>query len=366
MKVALIHDFLIRFGDQERVLLELKKVYPNAPIYTFFYDEKTVGQWFCKEDIRTSFLQSFPEFLKKRHKYLLPLFAVAPETFDLREYDLVISSSSIFGKGIITRPKTIHINYCHDPSSFLWDYNPDRLNRFGVFRRSVLNFIFSYLRVWDRSASRRVDFFIASSKSTAQKIKKYYRRDAEIIYPPCRFEEEFEPKQDPNKEYFLLVSRLVSKKNILSVVEAFNKLELPLVIVGDGKEKEDLAKIAKPNIEFLGWQPNNVLEDYYRSCFAFVFPAQDDLSISIADAMSWGKPVLAFRAGMAPEMVLPGMTGEMFDFAGAEVIADGVRRLRENYQNYSPIVIRKWAQKFSAERFRKEFERFVHLRQKGF
>jgi len=362
MKVALVHDYLTRFGGAERVLLELSVMFPEAPIYTFLYDETKMGQFFSPDRVRTSFLQKFPRCWRLRPKYLLPFLPTAPETFDLREFDLVISSSSAFAKGVVTRPKTIHINYCHNPARFLWDYSYEYLDqqKIGSARQIIVKNLLSYMRHWDRAASQRVDYFIANSYATAARIKKYYQRQAQIIYPPVKMVDFSAPAmKNLSGEYFLVVSQLTPYKKIDVVVEAFNKLELPLVIIGDGPQKKYLQKISKANIQILGWRPDQEVAHYYKNCSAFIFSGEDDFGIAPVEAMSWGKPVLAFGAGGAKETVLPGITGELFEAITPEVLADGARRLRNNQSFYSPLVIRKWAEKFSAERFRREFMEFI-------
>ncbi len=360
MKVALVHDYLIRFGGAERVFLELTKMFPEAPIYTLLYDESKMGDWFWANRVQTSFLQKFPVRWRAHYKYLLPFLPSAPETFDLREFDLVISSSSSFAKGVITRPKAIHISYCHNPARFLWDYSIEYLGQQNlgsgqeIFVKSFLN----YLRIWDRAASRRVDYFIANSKATAARIKKYYRREAKVIYPPVEISKQL-TGNSKQQDYFLIVSQLTPYKKIDVAIEAFNKLELPLIVIGDGAQKDYLQKIAKSNVRILGWQSDEIIQQYYQNCTAFIFPGEDDFGIAPVEAMKYGKPVLALKAGGALETVLPGMTGEFFETAVPEVLADGVRRLRESMPNLSPLVIRKWAEKFSAERFRKEIMEFI-------
>ncbi|MDD2753457.1 MAG: glycosyltransferase [Candidatus Portnoybacteria bacterium] len=366
MKVALVHDYLTRFGGAERVLLELAEMFPEAPIYTFLYDEAKMGGYFPVGRVRVSFLQKFPKWLRSRPKYLLPFLPVAPETFDLRDFDLVISSSSAFAKGVITRPKTVHINYCHNPARFLWDYSHEYLGqqKVGGLRQLFAKLAISYLRLWDRAAGQRVDAFIANSRATAGRIQKFYRQTAKVIYPPVYLPDtEFllakNETVEEGEEYFLIVSQLTPYKKVDVAIEAFNKLGLPLVIIGEGPQEEYLRSIAKENISILGWRSDKETAEYYKNCYAFVFPGEDDFGIAPVEAMGYGKPVLALNAGGAQETVLPSMTGELFNEATPEVLADGVRRLRENYKNYSPLVIRKWAEKFSEERFRREIMEFI-------
>lgn len=365
MKVALVHDYLTRMGGAERVLLELAEMFPEAPIYVFLYDQEKMSKYFPAERVRVSFLQKFPRWWRSRPKYLLPFMPVAPETFDLRDFDLIISSSSAFAKGIITRPKTIHVNYCHNPARFLWDCSAEYLDqqKAGGASRFFAKVFMSYLRIWDRSASQRVDYFLANSRATAGRIEKFYRRGSKVIYPPVRLAGRrlsiVNCCETAAQEYFLIVSQLTPYKKVDVAIEAFNKLGLPLVVIGEGPQESYLRSIAKENIRILGWRPDEEAAQYYGNCFAFIFPGEDDFGIAPVEAMSYGKPVLAFKAGGAQETVLPSMTGEFFEAQTAEVLADGVRRLRDNYHRYSPLVIRKWSEKFSQERFRKEILEFI-------
>ncbi len=370
MKVALVHDYLIRFGGAERVLLNLKKIFKKAPVYTLLYNEKEMGRYFKGIDIRTSFLQKFP-LSCKYHRLLAPFIPSAVESFDLKEFDLVISSSSAFIKGLILRPKTLHICYCHNPSRFLWDYAHQYDGGLSFWSK----ILFHYLRVWDKSSASRVDYFIANSKATARRIKKFYGREAKIIYPSvmmagsgyCNNLDPGEKSEgsrmntagfstkdqnnNPGKDYFLVVSQLTPYKKIDLAIDAFNKLELPLVIIGDGRDRKRLQKMANKNIKFLGWQTDEVVKEYFKNCLAFIFPGEDDFGIAPVEAMSCGKPVLAYRKGGATETIIESITGEFFDDLAPEAIADGVRRIKMNFGNYSPLVIRKRAEKFSQERF---------------
>jgi len=366
MRVALVHDYLIRFGGAERVLLNLRKIFPQADVFTLLYNKEKMGKYFPDVKIRTSFLQSLP-LARKYHRFLAPFIPAAVESLDLREYDLVISSASAFIKGLVLRPKTIHICYCHNPTRFLWDYGP-AYNGGSSFLRKILC---HYLRLWDRAAANRVDYFLANSKHTAQRIRKYYGREAKIIYPPVQktarvafsdtslLRQGVVRKDNPLNEYFLIVSQLTPYKRIDLAIDAFNKLELPLVIIGQGRDRKRLEKMAYSNIKFLGWQSDGVIKEYFQNCAAFIFPGEDDFGIAPVEAMSYGRPVLAYRQGGATETILEGITGEFFDDPAAESFADGLRRLRLNLKNYSPLVIRKRAELFSPERFEKSIKEFV-------
>ena len=372
LRVALVHDFLVQQGGAERVLKELSDMYPEAPIFTLLYDKEKMKGLFEGKDIRPSYLQKFPNFLKKRYRFLLPFFPVIPETFDLREYDLVISSSGAWSKGIVTKLDTVHIAYLHSPMRFVWDYNERYVKETEHRRMNFLTrIVFNYLRVWDRLAADRPDFLIANSKYTQQRVDKYYRRDSKVIYPPVNQELgnrnlELEKQSKPTtynlkpKSYFLVVSRLSPYKKVDLVVEAFNKLGLPLVVIGTGEQEKYLRKIAKENVHILGWQDDSAVSQYYQNAAAFIFPTEDDFGIAPVEAMLAGVPVIAYRKGGAQETVQEGITGEFFDAQTPEVLADGVRRFLDSKDKYDKNVIRKRGEEFSRERFRHEFGEYVN------
>ncbi|MDD3498314.1 MAG: glycosyltransferase [Candidatus Moranbacteria bacterium] len=370
IKVALVHDFLTQYGGAEKVLESLAGIFPDAPIYTLLYDKEKMRGRFEGREIRTSFLQRFPKFLRKRKRYLLPFLPTAPETFDLRDFDLVISSSGAWTKGIVTRLNTVHISYLHSPARFLWDYREDYFRDIGkkpgFFKRLFLN----YLRVWDFQAAQRPDILIANSKYTRERIKKYYRRKSDVVYPPAIIESEIRnPKPEinskflrrggPNSKFFLVVSRLSAYKKADLAVEAFKKMDLPLVIIGEGEQESHLRRTAGKNIKVLGWKSDEEIKKYYQGARALIFPAVDDFGITMVEAMSHGVPVVALRKGGAREVVEEGVTGEFFDAQIPEVLSDGVRRFMENEKNYNPDIIREKAQRFTEERFKEEILRII-------
>jgi len=337
MKIAIIHDYLASYGGAEKTFKTLLEVFPQAEAYTLFYIPQILDRLGI-EKINTSFLQKFP--FKKKYQWFLPFLPIAAESFDFRDFDVVISSSHSFAKGIVTRPKTKHICYCYSPTRYLWD-KP---------KSSLLHFT----RIWDRQASERVDEFIAISKTVEKRIKKYYRRDSKVIYPPV---EVISSDEKIKKEFYLIVSQLRKYKRIDLAVDAFNKLGLELVIIGDGPEKRELQRIAKKNIKFLGWQKDTA--KYFKNCSGFIFPSEDDFGIAPVEAMMYGKPVLAFRKGGATESIIEGKTGEFFDYQHSAVLADGVRRLR--LKKYDPVFIKKHAKKFDRKRFEREIKNMVEL-----
>jgi glycosyltransferase involved in cell wall biosynthesis len=373
LKIALIHDFLDQYGGAERVLEVMSEMFPEAPIYTLLYDKEKMsargGSAFGGHDrkIYTSFLQRFPKFIRKRKKWLLPLLPIAPETFDLRDFDMVISSSGAWSKGIITRLRTIHIAYLHSPMRFVWDEKNDYLKQqkkfflVNFFTRILLN----YIRIWDKLAADRPDYIISNSIYTKKRIKKYYGRESEVIYPPVG-DETWNMESEANKdeknsrgEYFLIVSRLSSYKKIDAAIDAFNKMDLPLWIVGEGTEKKYLQSIASKNIKFLGWQSDKKLSGIYSKARAFIFPGIDDFGIAPVEAMSFGVPILSLRKGGILEINTEGVTGEYFNDPTPEVIADAVRRFMEKENGYKKEVIIAKAKEFSSEIFKKNFGKFV-------
>lgn len=363
MKVALVHDYLLEMGGAERVLMVLAEIFPEAPIYTLVCDHKKWTQFFPRERIRASSLHQVPEFLRGHRRWLLPFLPLAAETINLRDFDVVISSSAGFAKGIITNSGTVHVSYCHTPTRFLWD-----LYHYYVNGSSKLNWlkkpILHWLRLWDLAASQRVDYFIANSQNTRRRVKKYYNRDSNVIYPPVDIPSASYSLNGlkinaPLGEYFLIASRLLSYKRIDLAVDAFNKTGLPLIIIGEGPERRRLEKKSGRNIKFLGWQPEEIKNLYLKHCAAFVFPGDEDFGIAPVEAMMLGRPVLAFRAGGLLESVIEGRTGEFFDEASPESLIEGLLKLKANARNYHPEFVKNHAKKFEKERFVKEIKEFI-------
>ena len=365
LKVALVHDFLVNWGGAEKVLETLCEMFPEAPIYTLLYDKEKMSEKFAGRRIKTSFLQKFPKILRTRfRRYLLPLMPVAPEVFDLRDFDLVISSSGAWSKGIVTRLNTIHIAYLHSPMRFVWDYNEKYLRDIGKKIGFCKRMFLTYLRIWDYQATQRPDVLLANSKYTQERVRKYYRRDSRIIYPPVvngnQLENDINSEQKKEKgKYFLMVSRLTAYKKIDLAVKAFNKLELPLVIVGEGEQKKYLQKIAGKTVKIVGWQNEKNLAKYYRGARALIFPTIDDFGMVMVEAMNYGVPIIAIKKGGAKEIVKEGFSGEFFEAQTVEVLADGVRRFMENEKKYDANVIKKEAEKFSREKFKEKIKEVI-------
>ncbi|MEK9156090.1 MAG: glycosyltransferase [Patescibacteria group bacterium] len=350
MKIALIHEWLTSVAGSERVLLEMTRIFPQAPIYTSVFNPKAAAA-FADKDVRTSFLQRVP--LARRREILVPLTPLAFEQFDLSEFDVVISSTHMAAKGVITKPGTISIAYCHTPPRYLWEPRVDpRANsgRLAWLRRKTAH----NLRLWDRVAAERVDHYIANSYYIAQRIKKYYKKDSTVIYPPVEVEK-FQPAGEGEVgDHYLFVSRLIGYKKADLVIEAFNRLGYPLKVIGQGPERRRLMRMAKSNIDFLGFLSDDELGRYYARAKAFVFPAEEDFGLVPVEAMAAGRPVLAYTIGGAAETVVPGETGELFSEQTSESLAAAVAKFDPG--RYDPAKIRRHALNFSAERFRQELE----------
>ncbi len=359
MKVALIHDFLNQIGGAEKVLMSLNEIYPSAPIYTLFYDKKKLSGAFDNLNIITS--PTIPKFLTRRHKYLLPFLPQGIEQFDLSDFDVVISSNNAYAKGVITQPHTVHICYCHAPMRFVWDWHSKYLaeQKIGRIRKAFVIPILNYIRLWDKISSFRPDYFITNSKNTQKRIKKYYMRDSKVIYPPVDVKK-FKKRKN-NEGYFLIVSRLSPYKNVEVAIQAFNKLKLRLVIIGEGSQKKYLQKIAKENIDFLGFQSDDAVSEYYQNCRAFIFPTFDeDFGITPVEAMASGKPVIAAGRGGTQESIIAGKTGEFFQENTPESLTKAVNKFLSKEKQYNLDVIRHQAEKFSKEIFKKNIQNFVN------
>lgn len=353
MKIALVYDRVNKWGGAERVLLALHKLFPNAPLYTSVYN-KEKAQWAKTFNIKTSFLQKLP-FASTNHELLALLMPIAFESFNFDGYDLVISVTSEAAKGIITKPQTRHICYCLTPTRYLWSGYDQ------YFRNKVLKLVsipaISYLRTWEKSASSRPDIFVALSKEVQQRIKKYYNRDSELIYPPVwLYDSNKKISNLADSNYYLLVSRLskfTNYKRVDLAIKAFNKLRLPLKIIGSGSWEEELKKMSQPNIEFLGNISDEDLSVYYKNCKALIFPAQEDFGLTLVEAQMFGKPVIAYGGGGALETVVNHKTGILFNEQTSESLIKAVKEFDQFKFEKKDLL--NQARKFSQEIFQKNF-----------
>ncbi|MFA5211286.1 MAG: glycosyltransferase [Patescibacteria group bacterium] len=355
MKIALVHDYLSQDGGAEKVLDSFRKIWPKAPIFVLFHDKKKIKN-FSDSEIHESFLASLP-FSKSKYQWYLPLMPMATEKYNLRDFDIVISSTSAFSKGILTQPETMHICYCHTPTRYLWtdthEYIADL--KYNKFVKSFLPRLIHKLRIWDKMSIDRVDFFIANSNTVRDRIEKYYRRESDIIYPPVKTENFY--ISEKIKDYFVSGGRLVPYKRFDLLIQAFNRLGLPLKIFGDGPELKKLKKIAKDNIEFLGKIDDKEKAKLMSEAKAFIHPQVEDLGITPIESMACGRPVIAFGEGGATETVIAGKTGEFFYQQNWESLFDKV--LNFDDKKYNPQEIRNYALKFSEEFFKEKIKKYV-------
>lgn len=362
MKAALVHDWLTGMRGGEKVLESLCRLFPAADLFTLLHLPGTVSALIESRRITTSFLQKLPQ-AGKRYRHYLPLMPLAVETFDLSGYDLVISSSHCVAKSVRHPPTVPHISYCHTPMRYVWDqydvyFGPGRA-AWPV--RTTMAALRKPLQRWDASTSRRVDAFVANSAYIADRIRRHYGREAEVIHPPVEAADFPLSRRDDG--YYLLVSALVPYKRADVAVEAFNRLEMPLRIVGSGPEERDLRRRAGRTIEFAGWAGTEELRAHYAGCRALVFPAEEDFGIVPVEAMASGKPVIAYGRGGARETVVPlgsaAPTGLFFDAQAPESLAEAVRTFEANRGRFDPVLIRERALLFDRPRFEEKIRSYV-------
>lgn len=358
-KIALVHDFLLKLGGAERVVKVFADMFPEAPIYTLLYDKEKVGKIFPESRVRTSYLQKYPKFIRKRQRYLLPLMPRAIERLDLSGFDVVLSSNSAFAHGIITNSNTRHICYCHSPMRYAWDWTHEytKEQKVGPIRKAAIAVLINKIRMWDKIAGDRADEYIANSDNVRKRIKKYYGKDSKVIYPPVDISR-FKPRKK-HENYFLIVSTLTPYKKIDLAVQLFNKIGRQLVIIGDGSHKPYLQSIAGPNISFLGFKDDDLVAEYFMNARAFIFPGEEDFGITPVEAMAAGKPVLAYGRGGTLESVIPGITGEFFYKPTVASMEEGLAKLLTNEKNYVMSKMREQAGKFSQKIFEKEIYKIL-------
>ena len=353
MRVALTTDWLNSFGGAERVLAELLSVWPRAPVYTSVYDPAGLPPECHEWDVRPSFLQRVPG-ARRHHRVFLPLMPLAFESFDFSAYDVVVTTASACAKGVIAPPETRVLCYCHTPPRYLWDQYHE-LTR-GARGRPFVAVAAHWLRLWDRVAADRVDLFVANSETTAARIRRYYRREPVLVYPPVDTRR-FSPRPGIPGDYYLCVARLVPNKRVDLAVAAAGRLRRPLVVVGDGPERARLERTAGPTVRFVGWRSDAELADLYAGCRAFLFPGLDDFGIAPVEAQAAGRPVVAYGVGGATETVVGGVTGAFFHEPSADALADAILAL-DGY-DVEPAACRRNAERFDAAVFRRRMREIV-------
>jgi glycosyltransferase involved in cell wall biosynthesis len=352
-RVALVHDFLLDVRGAERVFAAMCEVWPKADIFTPVYDEAGTEGRFAHRDVNTSFLQRLRP-TSRTFRGLLPLYPYAIESFDLRGYDLVVSSSSAWAHGVIVDEHAVHVCYCHNPFRYAWNARASALSTRNPVARAALAAIFSRWRQWDWIAAQRVDRYLTNSRTTQLRIARYFGRESSVVYPPVQTGR-FQP--GAVSDYYLVVSELLTHKRINVAIEAFNRLGRRLVIVGDGPDTRRLRRMAGPTVEFAGRVSDARAEELLRGCRALVVPATEEFGIAAVEAQASGRPVIAVGAGGALETVVEGVTGTLYTPDDPTALAAAVARFAP--EDIDPEDCRANADRFGVVRFQEELRTAV-------
>jgi len=366
MKVAIIHYWFITRRGGEKVVESILKLYPNADIYTLFYDKGTYGDWLNNNKVYSSRLNN--KFFRKYYQKIFPLYPFAVKSMKLREkYDLIISSESGPIKGIKIEYPTTHICYIHTPMRYCWGFTEEYLASINFFLRPIASYFFKKLKNWDKTTIDNVDFYIANSKNVARRVKKFYNRDSDVIYPPIA-SNLFAKKTDSNKEksYFLSFGAITPYKKIDLLVDCFNISGKKLIIIGDGSEKKKLQKRAKDNIEFKGFLKASELDFYVKESKALLFPGEEDFGMIPLEVMAYGIPVIAFKKGGALETVVENRddisksSGIFFERQSSSSLQRAIEYFLTVEDSFDSLWIRKHAQNFEESKFLNKFSEKVN------
>lgn len=368
MRVAIVHYWLLNRRGGERVVEALCELFPQADIFTLVADHDALSPSIRKHRLTTSFLQRIP-WSRKLHRHMLPLYPLALEQFDLRGYDLVISSESGPAKGVIVTPDTCHICYCHTPMRYVWDFYHDYKGRsaLGPVRKAIFVATAHYARLWDQASAARVDHFIANSENVARRVRRYYGRQAEVLYPPV--EVTSARLSESTSDYYLAVGQLVGYKRFDLAIQACNRLHRPLRIIGVGEEYKRLRRLAGSTVTFLGQLSDTELRKQYSSCRALVFPGEEDFGIVPVEAQAFGRPVIAFGRGGALETILnvydreisvpEQATGLFFQEQSIDSLVQALLSFETLESRFSPTFIQSHALRFEKQKFLSAMDRFV-------
>jgi glycosyltransferase involved in cell wall biosynthesis len=363
MRVALVHDWLTGMRGGERCLEVFCELFPDADLFTLLHVPGSVSAIIEGMGIKTSFIQTLP-FSKRGYRKYLPLFPLAIERFDLKGYDLILSCSHCVAKGVIPSPEAIHVSYVLTPMRYAWDMYGAY---FGKNASRMIPFFVHYLRMWDVTSSQRVDHYLCISKHVASRVQKFYRREAEIIYPPVNVDR-FRVCNEP-ENFFLIVSSFAPYKRIDLAIETFNRLGYRLKIVGSGPEEKRLRGMARSNVEFLGWQPDEAVAELYSKCRALIFPGEEDFGIVPLEAMASGKPVIAYRRGGVLETVVPYgegretegevSTGLFFQEQRVDSMMQALKQFDKIEHYFNPLAIRNHTLQWGREIFKDKIRRYL-------
>jgi glycosyltransferase involved in cell wall biosynthesis len=367
-RVAIVHYWFVNRRGGERVVEAIADMFPNADLYALVVDREKLSPALQKRSVKSSFLQKIPGS-RRWHRHMLPLYPFALEQFDLRGYDLVLSSESGPAKGVLTDSHSCHICYCHSPMRYLWDFYHAYMNgkSLGALSRPVFSVAAHFLRLWDAASAARVDHFVANSQNVAARIRKHYRRESTVIHPPVKVHAGY--LADRIEEYYLVVGQLVDYKRIDLAIEACNRLGRRLHIVGDGEQWKSLRKQAGPTIEFCGALCDEDLREQYAHCRALLFPGEEDFGIVPVEAMSFGRPVIALGRGGVMETVrgfyadapAPAETscGVFFREQSTDSLVEAIRAFEATESRFLPFFISQQAEPFDETHFQEKFGEFV-------
>ena len=356
LKTAIIHYWIVAERGGEKVLRALCDLFPDAVIFTHVADYDLAARLYPGHEIRTTFISRLP-FSKKHYQSYLPLMPMALEELDLSEFDLVLSSESGPAKGVIAPPSAPHICYCHSPMRYIWDHYHLYRRNAGFLARCAFPLIAHPMRQWDVSTAARVDHFIANSKFVASRIKKYYRRSADVVYPPVdveKYQGGSVAKNDRWRDAYLWIGQLTAYKNPMVALEAANRLKRKLIVIGDGEMAPALRAQAGETIEFLGRADDETVRRAYASCRAMVFPGEEDFGMTPIEAMAAGTPVVALNRGGATETVIDLQTGVLYDDDSTDGLAAALNKFESIEEKFDPAVIQKHANKFGADAFKNQ------------
>jgi glycosyltransferase involved in cell wall biosynthesis len=352
LKTAIVHYWLTDMRGGEKVLEQMCRLYPDADIFTHVLDPAAISPAIKRHRIRTSFINRLP-FARTQYPKYLALMPMALEQFDLRDYDLVISSEAGPAKGVLVDPEAVHLCYCHSPMRYIWNMYPIYRGALGLLGRMTMMPLAHYLRMWDVTTASRVDQFVANSVTVARRIERYYGRSASVVYPPVDVDSL--PVSHESDDYYLLLGQLVAYKRPDLAVRAFNASGRRLVVIGGGEELSRIKRLAGPTVTVMGAQPFEVVRAHLQRCRALIFPGEEDFGIVPVEAMACGKPVIAFGRGGAVETVIDGQTGLFFYEQTEEALLDAVRRFEALEGEFSADEISASAQRFAVARFRERF-----------
>ena len=361
-KIAIVHDWLTGMRGGEKCLEVFCELFPGATVFTLVHNKGSVSSVIENMDVRTSFLQKMPG-VENKYRTFLPLFPSAIESFDLSSYDLVLTSSHCVAKGAKSASDALNICYCYTPVRYAWKFFDEYFGKEKPLKKWMISQVIKRLRAWDMKTNERIDYFIAISDNIRNRIRGYYSREADVIYPPVDVDLHGNESIPGKEDYYLVVSALEPYKKVDIAIEAFNSSGKPLIVIGKGTEEEKLKSISKENIKFYGWIDDSDLIKFYSGSKALIFPGEEDFGIVPVEAQAYGKPVIAYGAGGALETIIPlereNPTGVFFDEQNADSLNKAIENFEERRDSFSSESIKNNAHRFNRNRFKEEMKNYI-------